>query len=320
MEIIMETRPFGKTGESLPILGFGAQRIVDDHNCSEQDALQIINTALDRGIRYFDTAWVYSQGQAEKRLGKVAKHRRKEMWIATKTYDSSRDGARQQLEESLTRLQTDYVDEWRFHDVYDYGRLDEFTGKGGALETAVRACEEGLIRYISISGHTNPQVLVKALDLFPFDSALIPASALDHFILSFVDEFLPIANQKGPAVIGMKVLGLGSLNREVERSLRYAFSLPLSTVIVGMETMAHLAQNLEIAESFVPMTAEEQHIFLKDIKPLVCPDKVSWKSNNWAKPSRWVSRKRNLDTKGHKSGLFKLFLHQLRGFDKQKYW
>ena len=240
----METRPFGKTGETFPILSFGGQRIVDTHGCTEEAAIEIVNTAINRGIRYFDTAWIYSDGQAETRLGKVAKHRRSEMWIATKAADTTRDGARRQLETSLSRLQTDYVDEWRLHNLEDYARLDAFSGKGGALEAAIQAREEGLVRYISISGHTDPQILVEALNRFPFDSALIAVSALDHFILSFAEEFVPIANARGVATIGMKVLGLGSLTHEVQRSLRYALSLPVSTVIVGMETMAQLEQNL----------------------------------------------------------------------------
>jgi len=90
----METRPFGSTGESFPILSFGGQRIVDEHNCTEDEAIEIVNTAIDRGIRYFDVAWIYSKGQAETRMGKVVKHRRSEMWIATKTWDATRDGAR----------------------------------------------------------------------------------------------------------------------------------------------------------------------------------------------------------------------------------
>ncbi|MGD1994969.1 MAG: aldo/keto reductase, partial [Anaerolineae bacterium] len=268
----METRPFGRTGESFPILSFGGQRIVDEHDCTEEEAIEIVNAALDRGIRYFDTAWIYSQGQAETRMGKVVKHRRSDMWIATKTWDTTRDGARRQLEKSLTRLQTDHVDEWRLHNVWDYARLDEFTGEGGALEAAIQAREEGLVRYISISGHTDPQILVEALDRFPFDSALIALSALDHFILSFAAEFLPVANAKGVATVGMKVLGLGSLTHEVERSLRYAFSLPVSTVIVGMETMAQLEQNLAIAESFTPMDDGERLAFFQDIISLVRPD------------------------------------------------
>lgn len=288
----METREFGKTGESFPILSFGGQRIVDEHNCTEEEAVAIVNTAIDRGIRYFDTAWIYSNGQAETRLGKVVKHRRKEMWIATKTVETTRDGARRQLEESLKRLQTDYVNEWRLHNVYDYARLDAFTGKGGGLEAAVQARDEGLIRNISISGHTNPQVLIEALDRFPFDSTLIALSALDHFILSFAEEFLPVANARGVATIGMKVLGLGSLTHEVERSLRYAFGLPVSTVIVGMETMAQLEQNLAIAESFTPMTDEERLAFFGDIIPLVKTDKMPWKAVDWNNPVEWALRGR----------------------------
>jgi len=286
----METRPFGKTGETFPILSFGGQRIVDAHDCTEEEAVEIVNTSIDRGIRYFDTAWVYSNGQAETRLGKVAKHRRSEMWIATKTQDTTRDGARRQLETSLSRLQTDYVNEWRLHNLCDYERLDAFTGKGGALETAIQAREEGLVRHISISGHTDPQILIEALNRFPFDSALIAVSALDHFILSFAEEFLHIANARGVATIGMKVLGLGSLTQEVERSLRYAFSLPVSTVIVGMETMAQLEQNLAIAESFTPMTDEERLAFFKDIITLVRPEKVPWKAADWDNPTEWVQR------------------------------
>jgi predicted aldo/keto reductase-like oxidoreductase len=290
----METRPFGKTGEAFPILSFGAQRIVDEHDCTEEEAIEIVNTAIDRGIRYFDVAWIYSWGQAETRLGKVVKHRRSEMWLATKTWDTSKDGARRQLEESLSRLQTDHVEEWRLHNVWDYARLDAFTAKGGALEAAIQARDEGMVRYISISCHTDPQILVEALDRFPFDSALIASSALDHFILSFAEEFLPVADAKGVATIGMKVLGLGSLTHEVERSLRYAFSLPLSTVIVGMESMAQLEQNLAIAEGFSPMTDEERLAFFKDIIPLVRPENMRWKATDWENPTEWVPRGRGL--------------------------
>jgi aryl-alcohol dehydrogenase-like predicted oxidoreductase len=286
----METRPFGKTGKSFPILSFGGQRIVDGHNCTEEEAIEIVNTAIDRGIRYFDTAWVYSRGQAETRMGKVVKHRRSEMWIATKTFDTTRDGALRQLEESLNRLQTDHVDEWRFHDVHSFERLDAFTGSNGALEAAIRARDEGTIRCISISGHRDPRVLIEALNRFPFDSTLIALSALDHFIYSFAEEFLPVANAKGIAVIAMKVLGLGSLTHEVERSLRYAFGLPVSTVIVGMESMAQLEQNLAIAESFTPMTDQERLAFFKDIIHLVRPDKMPWKATSWGNPTEWAPR------------------------------
>ena len=105
-------------------------------------------------------------------------------------------GARRQLEESLARLQTDHVNEWRLHNVWGFDRLDQMTGKGGALEAAVQAREEGLVRNISISGHTDPQVQIEALRRFPFDTVLVAVSVLDHFIYSFAEEFLPIAAQK----------------------------------------------------------------------------------------------------------------------------
>lgn len=288
----MLTRPFGKMGVSFPILSFGGQRIVDGHGCTEDEAVRIVNTAIDRGIRYFDTAWAYSAGQAEERLGKVVKHRRSEMWIATKTTDRTRDGALRQLETSLGRLQTDHVDEWRMHNVFDYAQLDMITGRGGALEAAIQAREQGRVRHISISCHTDPQILVEAVNRFPFESTLIALSALDHFILSFAEEWLPVANARGVATIAMKVLGLGSLTHEVERSLRYAFSLPVSTVIVGMETMAQLEQNLAIAESFTPMSDVERLAFFRDILPLVRPDKMPWKSNEWAHPTAFIPRNR----------------------------
>lgn len=290
----MEVRSFGKTGKSFPILSFGGQRIVDEHRCTEEEAIEIVNTAIDRGIRYFDTAWIYSGGQAETRMGKVVKHRRSEMWIATKTWDTTRDGALRQLDTSLERLQTDHVNEWRLHNVYDFSRLNEFTGKDGALEAAIQAREQGMVEHISISCHTDPQILVEAVKRFPFDSALMAVSVLDHFILSFAEEFLPVANDRGMATIGMKVLGLGSLTHEVERSLRYAFSLPVSTVIVGMESMTQLEQNLAIAESYQPMTDKERLDFFKTIMPLVKPENMRWKADDWGTPRAWIPRRRGL--------------------------
>jgi aryl-alcohol dehydrogenase-like predicted oxidoreductase len=286
----METRPFGKTGESFPILSFGAQRVVDDEGCSEEQALAILNTALDRGIRYFDTAWMYSQGQSEERVGMVAKHRRSEMWIATKTWDVTRDGARRQLDESLARLQTDYVDEWRLHNVWGFDRLDQMTGQGGALEAAIQARDEGLVRFISISGHTDPQVQIEALRRYPFDSVLVAVSVLDHFIYSFAEEFLPVAARLGVGVVGMKIFGYKKLADVGGRALRYALALPLTTVIAGCSTLAELEADLAVAESFEPMTGPERLSFFREVLPLVVPENMPWKATEWGSPTEWKPR------------------------------
>jgi len=286
----METRPFGRTGECFPILSFGAQRIVDEHNCSEEQAIAILNRALDGGIRYFDTAWIYSHGQSEERVGKVAKHRRKEMWLATKAWERTRDGARRQLEESLTRLQTDHVDEWRLHNIWDLAELDKCFAPNGALQAMVQARDEGLVRYISISGHANPQVQIEALRRFPFDSVLIAVSVLDHFIYSFAEEFLPVANALGVATIGMKVFALGKLAHVYDRALRYTLGLPVSTTIVGCATMEELEKDLAIAESFVPLSGPERLAFFREVLPLVTPQNMPWKAADWGNPVEWKPR------------------------------
>ncbi len=286
----METRPLGKTGETMPILSFGAQRIVDEEGCSQEQALEILNTALDRGLCYFDTAWIYSQGQSEERVGMVAKHRRGEMWIATKTWDTSRDGARRQLEQSLARLQTDHVDEWRLHNVWDSQRLDQMTGKGGALEAAIQAREEGLVRFISISGHSDPQVQIEALRRFAFDTVLVAASVLDHFIYSFAEEFLPVAARLDVGVVGMKIFGYKNLAHVADRALRYALALPLTTVIAGCSTMAELDADLAVAQSFTPMTGPERLEFFREMLPLVRPENMPWKAAEWGNPVEWKPR------------------------------
>lgn len=288
---MMETRPFGQTGERFPILSLGCQRLVDDHNCTEEQAVAILETALARGIRYFDTAWLYSAGQSEQRVGLVAKSRRDEMWIATKLWDPDGATARRQLEESLTRLQTDHVDEWRMHDVHSYERLDAMFAKGGALEAMLQARDEGLVRNISISGHANPQVLIEALRRYPFDTTLLALGVMDHFIYSFADEFLPVANAKGVATIGMKVFGFNKVTGPLAKdALRYTLGLPVSTVIVGCSTMAQLKADLAVAEGFEPLTDIERLELFKAVMPLVKPENMPWKANDWGNPTDWATR------------------------------
>lgn len=286
----MKKHRFGRTGRDFPLLSFGAQRIVDEHGCSEDDACQIVNTAIDNGIEYFDTAPSYSKGQSEERLGKALGKRRKNVWIATKTHDRTRDGSWRLLEESLKRLQTDYVDEWRLHNVMYMDELDQIFAQGGAMEAMLEAKEQGIIKHISISGHTNPQVQLQALDRYPFDSALVALSALDHHIYSFLHEFVPKANELGVAIIGMKVMALGRLVPWYDKALRYTLGLPISTTIVGMETMEQLEKNLAIAKAFQPLTEIEQLEFFKEIIGLVRPDVLRWKTDNWVKAESWSIR------------------------------
>ncbi|OXM86209.1 aldo/keto reductase [Paenibacillus rigui] len=285
----MEQRAYGTTGKQFPILSFGAQRIVDEHHCTEEEAIQIVNRAIDEGITYFDTAPSYSQGQSEERLGKAFQQRRKDVHLVTKTHDRTRDGSLRLLEESLGRLQTDYIDEWRLHNIMTMEELDRCFAPGGALEALIEAKEQGIVKSLSISGHTNPHVQLEAIERFPFDSTLVALSAADHFIYSFAHEFLPKAAEKGVAVVGMKVFALGKLAPWYEKALRYTFSLPISTAIVGMESMEQLEKNLAIAKSFTPMTEIETLEFFKEIVHLANPDVLRWKASEWMS-GQWYVR------------------------------
>ncbi len=122
---------------------------------------------------------------------------------------------------------------------------------------------------------------MEAIRRYEFDSALVALSALDHHIYSFAHEFVPLALEKGMAIIGMKVFALGKLGPWYEQALRYTLSLPISTSIVGMETMEQLEKNLAIAESFQPMSELERLEFWKEIMHLATPETLPWKAEEW---------------------------------------
>jgi len=212
------------------------------------------------------------------------------MWIATKTVARDERGARRQLEQSLRRLQTDYVDEWRMHNIWSFGELNKITTPGGALKAAIQTRTEGLVRFISISGHSNPQVQIEALNRFPFDSVLCATSVLDHFILSYAEEFLPVAKAKSVAVAGMKIIGLDRLANIYDKALRYAFGLPIDTAVVGMSSMEQLHKNLKVAETYRPLSDEERLALFKEVLPLVTPGNVPWKTEDWDNPIEWKRR------------------------------
>lgn len=277
----MKSRSFGKDETQVSLLGFGAQRIVDEHDCTEEQAIAIIKRAVEKGINYFDTAPSYSNGQSETRVGLGLQGLRDKVWIATKTGGRTRDLAWRDLEGSLKRLRTDYVNEWRVHNIMRPDDLESVFAKGGALEALIEAKEQGLIRKISISGHTDPRLLTEAIRRFPFDSALVALSALDHFIYSFAHEFVPMAVDKGVAIIGMKVMAMGHLSPWLEKALHYTWSLPVSTAVLGVSKMSELEADLEAVERFEPMNDIDRLQLFQEILPLVRADILRWKAGEW---------------------------------------
>lgn len=284
----METRCFGRTGTALPVLGLGCQRLVDVSGVAENDAVALLNAAADAGVRYFDTAPVYGLGQAERRLGILARERRADLWIASKTLARRRDAALTDLEGSLARLATPWLDEWRLHAVNTREELDLCCAPGGAVEAMVEAREQGLVRHASISGHADPGVLLEALRRFPFASVLAPVSALDAAKHSFVDRLLPEATARSAAVVGMKVHAHGALRAHAADALRYALGLPVQVVLVGCSSLDQLRFDLEVEATGGAMPEVERLAFERSLRPLATPRTLPWKAVEWGRTGEWL--------------------------------
>lgn len=257
----MPERPFGRTGHQVRLFSLGGQATLEKPDTRDV-SVAIINRAIDLGVNYIDTAAAYGRGISQTYIGEVMATRRKEVFLATKTRSRDRDGALRDLEQSLKSLQTDRVDLWQNHNVMRDEEVDQILGKGGALEAMLQARDQKMIRYIGITGHFDPAVLARAIEKYAFDTVLMALNPADKHRLSFIDGLLPLANTKGMGVIGMKIPSRGRLFREggvtaMKDAMRYVMTLPVSTVIVGCDTVAQLEENVAIARDFTPMPAAD---------------------------------------------------------------
>jgi aryl-alcohol dehydrogenase-like predicted oxidoreductase len=255
----MPERELGNTGVRVPILGLGGagQTPLSWEN-RERDAVAIIQRALELGIRYFDTASSY--GPSEDYLGKVLPSHREKVFLASKTAERDRDGAWKELERSLKRLNTDYLDLWQLHHVSFKEEVDKIFSKDGAAKALEEAKAQKLIRFAGISGHHEPDIIAEGLRRYPFDTTLICINAADkHHPRPFIPTVLPVARQKGVGVIAMKVPAYGRLFKPgvldgMHQAMGYTLSQPgVHCCIIAAETVAQLESNVEVARAFQPL-------------------------------------------------------------------
>ncbi|HEY3384426.1 MAG TPA: aldo/keto reductase [Vicinamibacterales bacterium] len=273
----MPTRPLGKTGHNVKLFSLGGQATIEKPD-TRDESIAIINRAIDLGVNYLDTAAAYgrpriAQGQpqtpawerngwSQTHVGEVMATRRKEVFLASKTDDRTRDGSLRLLEQSLKLLRTDHLDLWQLHNIMREEQLDQIFGKDGAIEAMQKARDQKMVRFLGITGHFDPQVLMKGLERFDFDTILMALNPADKHHLPFITSVLPLANKKGIGVIGMKIPARGRIFKpdgitSIKGPLTYVMSLPVSTVIVGCDNVKQLEENVEIAKNFTPMTREE---------------------------------------------------------------
>jgi aryl-alcohol dehydrogenase-like predicted oxidoreductase len=257
----LPTVTLGRTGRVVPRLGFGAAPI--GRMRSDEEAVEVVKAALDLGVRYLDTAPSYSRGRSEQRIGAALAGcgvDRGDLFITTKTLRRDADGARREIEASLGRLGVDYLDAVQVHEVHD--DVETVFGEGTVIEALHRARDEGLVRHLGITGHRNPAYVVEALRRDEFATVLVPVNPLDVKHLSFVRDLLPVAAERGTAVIAMKVFAGGHLLADgrftAGELLRYALSTPhVDVVVPGCDAVAHVNQAHAAVSGFKPLSADE---------------------------------------------------------------
>ena len=255
-------RALGRTGVEVTAIGFGGYHlglIKDD-----DEAVRLVQETIDAGITFMDNAWEYHDGRSEELMGRAIADRRQDVFLMSKvcTHGRDRHEAMNQLEDSLRRLKTDYLDLWQIHEVvYDNEPARHFAADG-AVEALDQARREGKVRFVGFTGHKSPALHLQMLAYdYPFDTCQLPLNCFDASFRSFEQQVLPELNRRGIAAIGMKSMGgdgamvaAGAVT--AQQALRYAMSLPVATTVSGICSFEILRQNLEIA-SRLPMSADE---------------------------------------------------------------
>ncbi|WP_152049821.1 aldo/keto reductase [Tautonia marina] len=263
-------RPFGRhANEQVSAICLGGHHVGRAND--EKDDIRLIQQAIDEGITFLDNAWDYHDGGSEERMGKAIAEggRRDKAFLMTKVCARDAKTAQEQLEQSLRRLKTDRIDLWQFHEINYDNDPDWIFAPGGAIETARKAREQGKVRYIGFTGHKDPSIHLKMLDMgFEWDSVQMPLTVLDGRYRSFQHQVLPVLRERGIAAIGMKSLGGGpkikggiipsNTGLTVDQCRRYVWSLPITTLVCGIDSPEILQQDLEMIRNFVPLDPAER--------------------------------------------------------------
>ncbi|HWB95366.1 MAG TPA: aldo/keto reductase [Bryobacteraceae bacterium] len=258
-------RTLGKTGERVSAIGLGGSHIGRPKD--EQDGIRIVRTAVDRGITFLDNCWDYANGKCEVWMGKALRDGyRQKVFLMTKFDGRTKAATAKQIDESLQRLQTDHVDLMQYHENIRMEDPDRFFAPDGPLEALLEAKKAGKIRYIGFTGHKDPVVHLRMLEVaaqhkFHFDAAQMPLNILDASFRSFSQQVVPKLVEQGIGVLGMKPMASGTIPQNnlatAIECLHYALSLPTSVVINGCDSMERLDQAFEAARSFKPLTGEQ---------------------------------------------------------------
>ncbi len=294
----MPTRNLGRTGYKVRIFSLGGQAALEKPNNAEV-AVPIINRALDLGVNYLDTSSIYGGPLrwSEQYVGEVMKTRRNEAFLATKTKERTREGSMRMIDKSLELLHTDHVDLWQLHDIGTMKDINAIFAPGGAMEALVEMQQQKVVRYLGVTGHFRPDALVEAINRHPFDCILMALNAADPHHFTFQEQLLPLAVEKQMGIIGMKIPGRGRLlsswtpppleqqkhswegmvitttpgTLTMREAIGYTLSKPVSTIIVGCDSIPQLEENVQIAREFTPYNDQQMAALAARAEPVSKP-------------------------------------------------
>ena len=267
----MKTRPLGKTGESLSVIGFGAIVFVEEGPEFAHDA---VARAIDAGVNYFDMGPAYGRGEAEERGGPAIEPYRDRVFLAEKTGKRTKDEAAAELRESLKRMRTDYFDLYQLHAVTTMEQVETIVGPGGALEAFVEARDQGLVRFLGFSAHSEEAALA-LMDHYEFDTILFPL----NYVIWYQGHFGPAvsdkAQEKGMGILALKTLAKkpwpdGKKEKwtkawyspvdtyeEARTALRWTLSRPV-TACVSPSHAEFLWWMIDAEKEVTPLTPEDE--------------------------------------------------------------
>jgi aryl-alcohol dehydrogenase-like predicted oxidoreductase len=261
---LLPTRPLGRTGVNVTVLGLGG---VTYNLLPDDEAAAVVHRAIDLGINYIDTAHSYKE--SERKIGQVMPERRSEVFLATKTTSRDYDGMAADIEESLRRLRTDRLDCVQLHDFKDEDDLRAVLAPDGALKAIEKFRAGGNVRFVGITGHRTPDILVRAMAECPLDTVLCALGAIHAAVRPFAPTVLEAARRHGVGVIGMKVMAYAFLKDHAEQALRYVMGLPgVATAVVGMDNIAQVEANVAVAKTGRPLPADEEAALLADARSI----------------------------------------------------
>ncbi|QDU71650.1 General stress protein 69 [Mucisphaera calidilacus] len=246
----MPTRELHGLGWHASLLTLGGVKW--DSKLSESEAIELIHRAIDLGVNTIDTAAVYAGGESERRLGKALRDRREGVWVNTKTTKRSYDEAREQIDLSFKQLQTDVIDLMFVHSVEDDDDVSKILDSNGVLRAIESYRDAGQIKHIGVSGHWYKQNMTRVIEAYPFEAILCPVGIFNEaYGYSYLKEVVPVARERGLAVLGMKVMAAGRVAHTADPTpyLRFAIGQDIDTAVIGCESIEQLEFNVATVKS-----------------------------------------------------------------------